>query len=202
MSDAPDGALFFGAADRNKTHIRDVLARVLPKQGTVVELASGGGQHAAYFSGEFPHLTWQPTEPEPARRSSIEAWRRHVQHDNLLAPLALNVTEPWPITSADALYACNLVHVSSVAANTALHRGAAAVLSSGAPLCVYGPFKRHGEFTTASNAAFDTTVKGWHPSYGIRDLETLAREAAGYGLDVDQVIEMPANNFMVIWRRR
>ncbi|MCO4746499.1 MAG: DUF938 domain-containing protein [Proteobacteria bacterium] len=201
MSDAPPGALFFGAADRNKQPIADVLTGVLPSAGTVVELASGGGQHAAYMSGRFPHLTWQPTEPEAARRASIEAWRQHVNNPNLAAPLELDVQQPWPIDVADAIYACNLLHVSARSASSAVLSASARVLRVGAPLCIYGPFKRHGAFTTPSNAAFDVTVRGWHPSYGIRDLDELIVEAQGHDLHIDRIEEMPANNFLVVWRR-
>jgi hypothetical protein len=201
VSSRPPGALWFEAADRNKQPICEALRGVLPATGTVVEIASGGGQHAAYFSGEFPHLTWQPTEPDAERRASIEAWRRHVSHPNLRAPIALDVEHPWPVTQADALYLANLLHVSRREASSALLRGAAQVLAAGAPLCVYGPFTRQGAFTTPSNARFDQTVKSWHPDFGIRDLEELAGEATALGLVLDHVREMPANNFFVVWRR-
>lgn len=201
MNPAPPGALWFGAADRNKEPIGDVLAEVLPASGTVVEIAAGGGQHAAYFAARFPHLRWQPTEPEAARRASIEAWRRHVQLDNLLPPLALDVQKPWPVERADAIYAANVVHVSPREAATALLQGAARVLAEGGPLVVYGPFTRHGAFTTPSNAAFDETVRGWDPSYGIRDLDELIDEARGYGLEIERIEDMPANNFLAVWRR-
>lgn len=202
MSGGPVGGLFFQAANRNKEAIGDVLAEVLPSRGLVVEIAAGGGQHAAYFSGRFGHLRWQPTEPQAERRASIEAWRAHTGHENFLEPLRLDVQEDWPLQTADAVYLANLTHVSPREASTALLRGAAGVLVPGGPLCVYGPFKRHGEFTTPSNAAFDQTVKGWHPSYGLRDLEELIDEADGHGLFIDRIVEMPANNFFVIWRKR
>ncbi|TNE92636.1 MAG: DUF938 domain-containing protein [Deltaproteobacteria bacterium] len=202
MTDKPPGGLWFQAAHRNREPIGEVLREVLPAEGTVVEIAAGGGQHAAYFSGLFPHLRWQPTEPQADRRDSIEAWRAHTGHPNFLAPLALDVEGPWPIARADAIYLANLLHVSPRTASTALLRGAARVLVPGAPLCVYGPFTRNGAFTTPSNAEFDQTVKGWHPSYGIRDLEELAAEAVDYGLHLDEVRDMPANNFLVVWRRR
>ena len=118
-----------------------------------------------------------------------------------LEPVALDLGEPWPIAHADAIYLANVLHVSPESAAIALLEGAAKVLSPGGPLCVYGPFRRHGEFTTPSNAAFDQTVRGWHPDFGIRDLETLDRVAQTLGLSLTNIRDMPANNFLVTWRR-
>lgn len=198
----PADGLFFEAAHRNRWPIAKALEVELPGRGTVVEIGAGGGQHAACFSGHFPHLQWLPTEPDADRRRSIEAWRRFTGHPNLLAPIELRLCEPWPIEHADALYLANVLHVSPESASLALLEGAARILGPGAPLCVYGPFRRHGQFTTPSNEAFDQTVRGWHPDFGIRDLETLDLEATRMGLELTSVRDMPANNFLVTWRRR
>lgn len=200
MSD--DGRGFAAAAARNQDPILAVLREVLPAEGLVLEIAAGTGQHAAHFSRALPGLTWQPTDPSDEALASIEAWRRALGPPNLRAPLRLDVREPWPVDRADAVYACNLIHISPWDCTLALLSGAAAVLPVGAPLVLYGPYRRAGAHTAPSNEAFDASLRARDPAWGVRDLDTVVAEALPRGLALDRVVEMPANNLTVVLRRR
>lgn len=189
------------AADRNAGPIWTVLARWLPARGTVLEIASGTGQHAAAFARRAPGLRWQPSDPEAEMRASIDAYARADALTNVAPALALDVTDPWPVERADAVVCVNLLHIAPWAATEGLMAGAAAILPAGAPLIVYGPFKRGGRHTSESNARFDQQLRMREPAWGIRDLDDVAAEAEGNGLDLAEVNDMPANNLTVVFRR-
>ena len=135
------------ATERNREPIREVLARVLPRTGTVLEIAAGSGEHAVYFARAFPHLTWQPTDADPAALESIAAWRDEVALPNLAAPLALDVTQPWPVDHADAIVCINMVHIAPWEAALALFANAGRVLAPDALLYLYGPYRFGGAST-------------------------------------------------------
>ena len=189
------------AAERNREPIAAVLREVLPELGTVLEIASGTGEHAAFFCRLFPHLLWQPSDPDPAALASIRAWRAESGAANLLEPLRLDAcAEAWPVAAASAILCVNMVHISPWAATEGLMRGAGRVLAPGGPLILYGPYRRAGVPTAASNEAFDTSLKARNAQWGLRDLEAVEAEAAGRGLELERVVEMPANNLILVFR--
>jgi hypothetical protein len=168
----------------------------------LLEVASGTGEHAACFAGLFPRLLWQPTDPDPDALASIAAWRQEAGLTNLLQPLRLNAAqEPWPLASADAILCVNMVHISPWTATAGLMRGAGRVLPAGAPLILYGPFRRAGIPTAPSNEAFDASLRARDPTWGLRDLEEIAAEAARNGLGLERIVPMPANNLSVVFRK-
>jgi SAM-dependent methyltransferase len=179
-----------------------VLARFLPVSGLVLEIAAGTGEHALHFARRFPGLNWQPTDLSPEALDSIESWRREQGPANLLAPLRLDVREPWPVTRAEALFSANMVHIAPWECAEALMAGAGRVLAPGGVLVLYGPFKVGGRHTAPSNQAFDAELKSRDPSWGVRDLEEIGRLAQAAGLDHLDTVPMPANNLSVVWRRR
>ena len=190
------------AAERNREPIAAALRAVLPEQGTVLEVASGTGQHAAYLARLFPRLTWQPSDPDPEALTSIRAWREDAGLTNLLEPLQLDAAaEEWPVEHADAILCINMVHISPWAATRGLLRGAGRVLAAEGPLILYGPYRRAGVPTAPSNEAFDESLKSRNPQWGLRELEAVAAEAAKYGFRLDRLFEMPANNLTIVFRR-
>lgn len=205
-----DARMHAPATERNRDPILAVLARVLAPRdrstglgGDVLEIASGTGQHVAFFAAKMPALTFQPSDPDPAHRASIAAWAAEAALDNLRPPLALDVTvEPWPIAHpVGAILCINMIHISPWASTLALMRGAARWLAPGAPLYLYGPYMRDGRHTAPSNAAFDADLRGRDPRWGVRALETVSEVAKANGFALAEVVEMPANNLSVVFRR-
>jgi SAM-dependent methyltransferase len=191
------------AAARNRDPILAILRKVLPPRGLVLEIASGSGEHAVHFARALPALTWQPSDPAPEARASIAAWCAEEGLDNLREPLALNAAAPeWPIAEADALLCINMVHISPWEATEGLLRGAERVLPPGAPLVLYGPYRRVGHPLEPSNAAFDADLKARNPRWGLRDLDAVCALAATCGLERESITEMPANNLTLVLRRR
>ncbi|MCG5051735.1 MAG: DUF938 domain-containing protein [Myxococcales bacterium] len=198
----PHGGLDAPATTRNREPILRVLERVLPSSGAVLEISSGTGQHAAFFSSALPGLTWQPTDPDPIHLASIEAWRQVAGGPNQLPAVRLDVHEDrWPVTDAAAVVNINMIHIAPWSACQALMEGAAARLGLGAPLYLYGPFMREGRHTAESNAAFDRRLRVEDPRWGVRDLSDVEREARSVGLRLEEIVEMPANNLSVVFRR-
>jgi len=191
------------AALRNRDAIAAVLREVLPESGRVLEVASGTGEHATHFARLFPRLDWQPSDPDPEARASILAWSEAAGLPNLHAPIALDsASNQWPVQSADALLCINMVHISPWRSTEGLMRGAGRVLAgAGAPLILYGPYRRPGVPTAPSNEAFDASLKARDPQWGLRDAEDVAAEAGRNGLRLDKIVEMPANNLTLIFRR-
>jgi hypothetical protein len=183
---------------RNRDAIADVLATVLPARGTVLEVASGSGEHCAYFAQLFPELTWQPSDPELAARASIAVWCDGVA--NVRHALDLDAGSPdWPVHAATAVLCINMLHISPWSATLGLLTGAARLLQRDGPLFLYGPFRRAGRPTAPSNEAFDASLKARDPRWGLRDLEGVIAAADGFVLD--RIIDMPANNLSVVLRR-
>lgn len=190
------------ASDRNKAPILEVLRAVLPAQGTVLEIASGTGQHVVHFAAELSRLTWQPSDPDPRHRESIAARVAESGLSNVHAPLDIDVLAPWPALTADAVIVANLLHISDPATMPALCHGAADLLGTGGMLHVYGPFNRHGTFTSEGNARFHASLQQQNPAWGIRDVEALVAVAEGAGLALREIREMPANNLSVLFDRQ
>jgi len=199
---ADDPRLSAPAALRNRAPILDVLREVLPPAGTVLEVASGTGEHAVHFARALSALTWQPSDPSPEARESIAGWAEHEGLANVRPPLSLDAASPgWPLARADAVVCINMIHISPWVACIGLMAGAGRVLGRGAPLVLYGPFRRADRPLEPSNAAFDADLKRRDPRWGLRDLAEVEAAAAGQGLRLERVVEMPANNLSVVFRR-
>jgi len=191
------------AAARNRDPILAVLESVLPASGLVLEIASGTGEHAVHFARALPALDWQPSDPDADARASIAAWADAEGLANLRPPLALDAaSDDWPVARADAMVCINMVHISPWAATEGLMRGAGRVLAAGAPLVLYGPYRRAGHPLEPSNAAFDADLRARDPRWGLRELDAVSACAAASGLAPERVVEMPANNLSVAFRRQ
>jgi hypothetical protein len=191
------------AAVRNREPILHVLRDILPRPAHVLEIASGTGEHAVWFSSALPELTWQPTDRDPEALASIEAWRDTTGLTNLLPPLLLDASSnSWPVAQADVVVAINMVHTAPWSATRGLMTGAARVLTKGGLLFLYGPFREDGMHTGAGNAVFDADLRTRDPSWGIRDLDETTALASQHGFNAPERIEMPANNLSVVFRRR
>ena len=191
------------AVARNRAAIAEVLQSRLPQPGTVVEIASGSGEHAVYFCAAMPGLTWQPTDRDDAALASIEAWRAQARLANLLPPVRLDAaTADWPVGRADAVVAINMIHIAPWAATLGLMAGAARLLAPGGLLYLYGPYRQDGQHTADSNAAFDADLQARDAQWSVRDLGDVGAAAAAEGLALDRVIPRPANNLSVLFRRR
>jgi Protein of unknown function (DUF938) len=187
---------------RNREPIATVLRSILPDSGLVLEVASGTGEHAVYFAQLFPGLAWQPSDPSPEALRSIQAWIEAEAVRNVRPPLELDaVRHPWPIEQADAVVCINLLHISPWAATTGLMRGAGSVLDRGAPLYVYGPFRRADRPLEPGNRAFDQQLRERDRVWGLRDLDEVTTCATQHGLTCTEVIEMPANNLSLVFRK-
>ena len=190
------------ATERNREPIARVLRQILPERGLLLEIAAGTGEHAAYLAPLFPGWRWQPSDPDPDSLTSIEAWQADSNAANLLPPTFLDAaSSTWPLDSADAILCINMVHISPWSATEGLMRGAGRLLPAGAPLVLYGPYRREGVGTAPSNEAFDQSLKARNPEWGLRDLEAVRTEAEGQGLLSDGLHEMPANNLMLVFRK-
>jgi len=190
------------AALRNAAPIGDVLARILPPRGLVLEIASGSGTHAAAFAERFTHLTWQPSDADATARASIAAHVADLERTNIAKPLMLDVMRtPWPVASADAVVCINMIHISPWAATVALFQNAAVLLAPGAPLFTYGPYILHGDFISDSNVEFDESLKERNPAWGLREVESVAAVAARFGFTPPEIVAMPANNLSLVFRK-
>jgi SAM-dependent methyltransferase len=188
------------AAERNRGPILDVLRRVLPARGLVLEIAAGTGQHAAWFAAALPELTWQPTDADAGVLGSIAAWCQKLP--NVAAPLQLDVTaDVWPVVRADAIVCANLIHIAPWASCEGLMRGAGRVLPRNGVLCLYGPYRIGGAHTAPSNETFDQSLRARDRRWGVRDLEAVVREAARHELVLEERVAMPANNQSLIFVR-
>lgn len=188
------------ATSRNREAIAAILAKLLPASGRVLEIASGTGEHVAYFAERFPALTWQPSDPDPSALASIASWTQGFA--NIATPIAVDATEiGWPVDQIDALLCINMVHIAPWDATLGLMTGAASVLADGAALILYGPYFRAETDTAPSNLAFDASLRSRDARWGLRSMEDVRAAAAVRGLHYDQVIEMPANNLMLIFRK-
>jgi len=188
------------SSERNKQPILDVLRRVLPSSGTVVEIAGGSGQHAVFFAENLPGVTWLPTDIDEERLASIRAWRDESNQPNLLEPRRLDVLDnDWEIGTVEIVFSANMVHITPWECCLGLLAGAQRHLAPGGLLVFYGPFRIGGEHTAPSNAAFDENLRGRDPRWGVSDLEVICDAAEG--LVLEERVEMPANNQVLVFRR-
>lgn len=185
---------------RNRDAIVEQLATLLPVSGKVLEIASGTGEHVAAFAARFPALHWQPSDPDPGALASIAAWNDGIV--NVATPIAIDATDPgWPVGRVDALVCINMIHIAPWDATLGLMTGAATILNGQAPLILYGPFLRGDVATAPSNVAFDASLKSRDARWGLRTVQDVRAAAAARGLAFDRLIDMPANNAMLVFRR-
>ena len=200
---AADARQFSPSAARNRGPILEVLSRILPKKGIVLEIGSGTGEHAVHFAKALPGLDWLPSDPDAASRASIKAWIATEGLANVRAPVALDVRQVvWGVEDAapfDAIISLNMVHIAPWEAALGLLAGAGRVLRLDGVLFLYGPFMSGGTHTTPSNAAFDADLKRRDPRWGVRDIDDLVGRAASHGLDLREVVKMPANNLSLVF---
>jgi cyclopropane fatty-acyl-phospholipid synthase-like methyltransferase len=190
------------AAERNKDPILVVLKSVLPAGGSVLEIASGAGQHVCFFASQLPAFTFQPTEPDASSRASMRTRIREAGLTNVEAPVALDVLESrWPVAALyDAVLCINMIHISPWPATDALCRGAARHLRTQGKLVLYGPYLVNGT-AVQSNLEFDASLKRRNADWGLRELEDVTKIAAAHGLQRQQVERMPANNLTVVFSK-
>ncbi|MBJ7438941.1 MAG: DUF938 domain-containing protein [Sphingopyxis sp.] len=187
---------------RNRDAIAAVLAEWLPATGTVLEVASGSGEHIVHFAATFPALDWQPSDPDPAGLVSIAAWCVEAGLANIAPPLPLDASAgDWPIEHADAILCINMVHISPWAATLGLLSGTARLLAGDAPLILYGPYIEPDVPTADSNLAFDASLRARDPAWGLREVDDVKAVAAAAGLTFAERRAMPANNLMLLFRR-
>jgi SAM-dependent methyltransferase len=197
-----DGRRSAAHVARNAEPIADQLRFILPARGLVLEVASGTGEHIVHFARAFPDLDFQPSDPDPAALASIEAWRAAEGPPNLLAPIELDAaSDSWPVARADAILCINMVHISPWAATLGLLAGAGRLLPAGGKLYLYGAYRQRGVPTAASNEAFDRSLRGRNPEWGVRQLEDVIAAASDRGLALEHIVPMPANNLSVIFAR-
>lgn len=186
------------ATERNREPIAAVLAEALPASGRVLEIASGTGEHVAFFAARFPGLVWQPSDPDAEALASIAAWSEGL--GNILPPLEIDAAA-GAFPAADAILCVNMVHISPWEATLGLMAGAGRALPPGGPLILYGPYRREGIETAPSNEAFELWLKDKDPRFGLRFVEAVSEVAAAHGLALERLVEMPANNLMLVYRR-
>ncbi|MEO1400640.1 MAG: DUF938 domain-containing protein [Cyanobacteria bacterium J06635_1] len=207
-----DNRQYAAATERNRESILTVLQRVLPSMGTVLEIASGTGQHAVFFAPRLAPRYWLPSDPQPVLRESIIAWSAAEPADNLLPPIILDATASrWPIEDLpksagvpehppiSSLVNINMIHISPWEACLGLLAGAQRILPSGGILYLYGPYQREGQHTAPSNASFDGWLRSQNPTWGVRHLEDVITAAQSHQLHLQSVVKMPANNLSVIF---
>ena len=190
------------AAARNRQPILDVLRPRLPARGLVLEIASGSGEHIVHFAEALPGLVFQPTDPNADARASIDDWVGTRGLGNVRAALALDTTARiWPTDGADAVLCCNMIHIAPWEAAVGLIAGASHMLSSGGMLYLYGPYRRDGAHTAPGNEAFDLDLRRRNPAWGVRDLEAVTALAGDRGFGAPEIIDMPANNLSLVFKR-
>jgi SAM-dependent methyltransferase len=202
--EAIDKRRYAPATLRNRDAILGVLKRHLPISGLVLEVASGSGEHALHFAqASADTLVFQPSDPDPIARDSIDAWSASLGLANVRPAVALDaVAAAWPVSRADAVICINMIHIAPWTAAAGLMRGAAHVLSPEGVLYLYGPYRRDGRHTAPSNEAFDGSLRARNPSWGVRDLEAVVELAESHGFAPPVIDEMPANNLSLVFRRQ
>ena len=190
------------ATARNRQPILDVLRPRLPAHGIVLEVASGSGEHIVHFAEALPDLVFQPSDPDAEARASIDDWVQTQGLGNVRTAMALDAArESWPIEHADAVLCCNMIHIAPWEAAVGLITGAAGVLAGGGTLYLYGPYRRDGRHTAPSNEAFDLDLRRRNPAWGVRDLETVAALALAKRFGPPEIVDMPANNLSLLFKR-
>jgi len=188
------------ACERNKDPILQVLRGVFASTRQVLEIGSGTGQHAVYFARQLPELRWQPSDTAEYL-GPLQAYIAQEGSANLAPPVRLDVrSHPWPVAGIDAVFSANTLHIMSWEAVREFFRGVGTHLAAGGVLCIYGPFRYAGRYTSESNATFDRFLQERDAASGIRDFEALNKLARQEGLELDGDHDMPAHNRTLVWR--
>ena len=203
-----DNRLFFPATRRNRESIGELLSRILPREGSILEIGSGSGEHGVVFQKRFPEITWQSSDPELIHRNSISSWIEHHELNfKMPQPLVIDVEKtPWQIPSElllslKGIISINMIHIASWNCTKSLFRESGELLKNGQFLLLYGPFKIGNKHISHSNDLFDISLKMQNKLWGIRDLREVSEEATKSGFIKEQSIRMPANNLSVIYRK-
>ncbi|AKV04498.1 SAM-dependent methyltransferase [Labilithrix luteola] len=187
---------------RNREPILEVLSRVFATPGTILEIASGSGEHAAFFGERLPHLVWQPSDLDATALASIDAWVSLAGMSNVRPAIQLDATmSAWPVGPIDGIVCINMIHIAPIEACEGLLRGASERLAPGRALVLYGPFREGGVHTAPSNASFDEGLRARNPAWGVRNLDDVVASAAAHGFVHEETVRMPANNLTVVFRR-
>ncbi len=208
MNTSPDQRKFAPATQRNREPILEMLLEVLPQHGTILEIASGTGEHATFFAYHLAPRQWLPSDPNPELRASISAWAEYFPCDAIQPPLDLDASSPiWPVEKEplpeppiSAIVNINMIHISPWSACLGLMAGAGRILPPGGILYLYGPYKQNGVHTAPSNAAFDESLQAQNPDWGVRNLEDVVSVAKEQNLTLHQTHPMPANNFSLVFK--
>ena len=193
------------ACDQNREPILAVLREAFATARNILEIGSGTGQHAVYFSSELPHVRWQTSDLEE-NHASINAWLQEAALENTLPPFTLDVTvtswpESTPRNTYDGLFSANTTHIMSWPAVQDMFTGIGKLLETNVRFCLYGPFNYHGNYTSDSNRRFDIWLQGRDPASGIRHFEALDELALANGLTLETDHEMPVNNRLLVWKK-
>jgi SAM-dependent methyltransferase len=189
------------ACDRNRDPILAVLREHFADRRRVLEIGSGTGQHAVYFAAALPHITWQTSDVDE-NIPGIRAWLEEAGLPNTPVPLTLDVNDEYPADGFDAVFSANTLHIMSWAEVQLMFRGLNRLVAENFKVAVYGPFNYGGRFTSESNAAFDASLKARAAHMGIRNFEAVDALAKSIGLELAADVAMPANNRMLVWKRR
>ncbi|MEQ9326790.1 MAG: DUF938 domain-containing protein [Rhodospirillales bacterium] len=191
------------ATERNREPILEVLRGLVNGPATILEIASGTGQHACWFAEHLPKVTWIPSDADDEMRASVAAWARRGKHRNIaLPPRTIDArARRWNMEPVDGIYCANMIHIAPWSACEGLVRGAGACVKPGGFLMLYGPFRVEGAHTAETNERFDSTLRAQNAEWGIRDLEEVAALAAAAGFEPEEPVPMPANNFSAIFRK-
>ena len=203
-----DNRLFFPATERNRESIGEVLSRILLKRGFILEIGSGSGEHGVVFQKCFPEITWQSSDPELIHRKSISSWIDYAELNlKMPQPLDIDVEKtPWKIPteillSLQGIISINMIHIASWNCTKSLFRESGKLLKKGQFLMLYGPFKICNKHVSQTNDLFDFSLKMQNKLWGVRDLGEVSEEATNYGFIKEELHNMPANNFSVIYRK-
>jgi SAM-dependent methyltransferase len=190
------------AAQRNRQPILETLLPRLPQEGLVLEIASGSGEHIVHFAAALPGLVFQPSDPDAGARASTDDWVRTLGLANVRPAIEIDVVAArWPVEHADAILCANMIHIAPWQATVGLIAGAARTLAPGGVFFLYGPYRRNGRHTAPSNEAFDGDLRRRNPAWGMRDLEAVAGLATDKGFGPPEIVEMPANNLSLFFKR-
>ena len=203
-----DNRLFFPASKRNKDCIGGELSRIIKKKGSILEIGSGSGEHGVFFQKLFPEIIWQTSDPELVHRKSISSWIQYEKlNKKMPQPLDIDVENiSWKIPlklaySLQGIVSINMIHITQWNCTESLFRGSRKLLNNGKFLILYGPFKIANKHISQSNYFFDNSLKMQNDSWGVRNLEEVDDVAKKNGFFQENYINMPANNFLIIYRK-
>ena len=204
-----DNRLFFPATRRNRDCIGNVLSKMIKKKnGSILEVGSGSGEHGVVFQKRFPEIMWQTSDPDLLHIKSISSWIKYEELDKKMPqPIMLDVEKiPWNISleliqSLQGIVSINMIHVAQWSSTVALFKESGKLLKKGQFLMLYGPFKIGNKNTSQSNYFFDNSLKMQNDHWGIRDLDEVSKEGRKNGFFQEDAISMPSNNLSIIYRK-